>query len=199
MVLDAGAGAGIIRYMNFKDIAESVYGVDLDERVTNNPYLTKGIVADAGNLPFEDNYFDIVFSDNVLEHLNNPNQVFKEIYRVLKPGGYFLFKTPNKYHYVPLISMCTPHRFHQFINKLRGRDEQNTFPVHYRANSIKDIENLSDKAGFTECYVRTIEGRPEYLRFNVLTYLAGFLYEQIVNSADFLKIFRIVIIGWVKK
>ncbi len=199
MVLDAGAGAGIIEHMNIKGYAKTVYGVDLDERVVDNPYLDKGFVADVGNLPFEDNVFDVVFSDNVLEHLEHPLEVFNEVYRVLKPGGYFLFKTPNKFHYMPLIARCTPHKFHQFINKLRGRDEADTFPTRYKANSSTDIKNISVKAGFTESSIQLIEGRPEYLRFNFLTYLVGITYERIVNSADFLKIFRVLIVGWVKK
>lgn len=199
VVLDVGAGAGIIQHMNVKGIAKTVYGVDLDERVIDNPNLDKGFVSDAENLPFEDNYFDIVFSDNVLEHLDNPFEVFNEVYRVLKPGGYFLFKTPNKYHYMPVISRCTPHIFHRFINKLRGREEVDTFPTYYKANSLKDIKTLFDMAGYSKCSIKLIEGRPEYLRFNFLTYIVGLTYERIVNSTDFLKIFRILIVGWGKK
>lgn len=199
VVLDVGAGAGIIEQMNVKGIAKTVYGVDLDERVTENPYLDEGFVADAGNLPFEDNLFDVVFSDNVLEHLDHPLEVFNEVYRVLKPGGYFLFKTPNKYHYMPLIARCTPHKFHQFINKLRGRDEVDTFPTRYKANSKKDINTISDKAGFTECSIQLIEGRPEYMRLSGITYVAGAAYERLVNSTDIFSKFRILIVDWVKK
>ena len=62
-----------------------------------------------------------------MEHLEDPETVFGEINRVLKPGGIFLFKTPNRRHYMPLIAQLTPYRFHQFINKLRGRDSEDTF------------------------------------------------------------------------
>ncbi|MEI2780661.1 MAG: hypothetical protein V9H25_05130 [Candidatus Competibacter sp.] len=44
--------------------------------------------------------------------------VFREVARVLKRGGVFLFKTPNKTHYMPTIARLTPHRFHQFVNRI---------------------------------------------------------------------------------
>jgi SAM-dependent methyltransferase len=104
-VLDLGAGAGIVEQMNFKGLAASVCGVDLDPRVVNNLLLDEGRVANADQIPYEDSRFDVVFSDNVLEHLDKPLQVFREVARVLKPGGVFLFKTPNKWHYMPTIAL----------------------------------------------------------------------------------------------
>lgn len=45
-------------------------------------------VADAENLPFANNEFDIVYSWGVLHHTPNTERAFQEVYRVLKPGGY---------------------------------------------------------------------------------------------------------------
>ena len=101
--------------------------------MTTNPFLDEGRVSDASEIPYDSHQFDIVFSDNVLEHLEQPLDVFSEVARVLKPGGIFLFKTPNKWHYMPTIARLTPHRFHQFVNKIRGRAEADTFPTRYRA------------------------------------------------------------------
>jgi len=131
-VLDLGAGAGIIPAMNFRGKARRICGIDLDPRVTDNPFLDEGRVCDANSIPYPDNSFDLIFSDNVFEHLEQPELVLKEAMRVLKPGGRLLFKTPNRRHYMPLIARMTPHRFHQFVNRLRGRDEVDTFPTVYR-------------------------------------------------------------------
>lgn len=86
-LLDLGAGAGIVEQMNFRGCAASICGVDLDPRVVNNPMLDEGRVANADGIPYEANRFDVVFSDNVLEHLEEPLNVFREVARVLKPGG----------------------------------------------------------------------------------------------------------------
>ncbi|MCM8813188.1 MAG: class I SAM-dependent methyltransferase [Candidatus Omnitrophica bacterium] len=46
-------------------------------------------------LPFPDDTFDIVYSSNVLEHVQNPEGCFREALRVLKPGGSLCFVVPN--------------------------------------------------------------------------------------------------------
>jgi len=198
-ILDLGAGAGIISYMNFKGYGKKICGIDLDPRVESNPFLDEGKVADANKIPYPDESFDLIFSDNVMEHLDQPVLIFKEVKRVLKPGGLFLIKTPNKYHYVPTISRITPHSFHQFVNKLRGRDEEDTFPTHYLANSHSTLSNLAKSSGLKIESLDLIEGRPEYLRGIWPAYLLGILYERTVNAFGFLKSFRVILVGCFRK
>ena len=198
-LLDLGAGAGIVADMNFLGVGRKVCGVDLDPRVVNNPFLDEGRVSDAGEIPYPDHSFDLVFSDNVLEHLAEPRQVFLEVARVLKPGGLFMFKTPNKWHYMPAIARITPHWFHQLINHLRGRAEADTFPTLYRANTKEDVKELAVKTGFDVMFIRRIEGRPEYLRISALLYPMGLLYERIVNSSSVMEPCRILLIGSLRK
>lgn len=199
MVLDLGAGAGIVREMNFKGLAGKVCGVDLDERVTTNPMLDEGKVSDAGRIPYPDETFDVVFADNVMEHLADPSAVLAEVRRVLKPGGVFLFKTPNKTHYMPTIARLTPHWFHQLVNRLRGRAEVDTFPTLYRANTKRAVQRLANSAGFAVASIDRIEGRPEYLRIAWPAYLLGAAYERLVNSTEALAAFRILLIAELRK
>ena len=199
VILDLGAGAGIVEQMNFRGLASTVHGVDLDPRVVDNPFLDEGRISDAGEIPYPDAMFDLVFSDNVFEHLDRPLDVFEEVARVLKPGGLFLFKTPNKWHYMPTIARLTPHGFHQFINRLRGRAEVDTFPTRYLANTAGDIKKLAKLSGYDVLSIQRIEGRPEYLRMTAATYSIGFLYERLVNTTRLLECFRVLLIGTLRK
>lgn len=198
-VLDLGAGAGIVGAMNFRGIARKVCGVDLDPRVVDNPFLDEGRVSDAGEIPYPDNSFDLIFADNVMEHLEHPDEVFREIERVLRPGGKLLFKTPNRSHYMPVIARMTPHRFHQWVNRLRGRDESDTFPTRYRCNSPTQVARIAEASKLEVEVLELIEGRPEYLRISAMTYLIGIMYERLVNSTPMLKRFRILIIATLSK
>jgi SAM-dependent methyltransferase len=199
VVLDVGAGAGIVEAMHFRGQVAQICGVDLDARVEKNYNLDEGKLADAEKIPYNNCTFDVVFADNVMEHLDSPAVVFKEIYRVLKPGGVLLFKTPNRSHYMPLIARWTPHKFHQVVNKYRGRDSQDTFPTYYLANSEAQVNELANKAGFDLPRIDRIEGRPEYLRMTFVTYLFGIAYERFVNSSNLLSKWRILLIAELHK
>lgn len=197
--LDLGAGAGIVTQMNFRDQAARVCGVDLDPRVADNPYLHEAKLASGEGIPYGDAEFDLVFSDNVLEHLEEPAKVFAEVARVLKPGGYFLAKTPNRWHYMPMIARLTPHAFHRFYNRLRGRASVDTFPTRYRANSIGQIRRLAAATGFEITRIELIESRPEYLRMNPVTYWIGRVYERFVNSSSRFESLRILLVVELRK
>jgi len=56
------------------------------------------VKADITNLPFEDNSFDIIFCNHVLEHIPDDQQAMKELFRVMKPGGWGIFQVPLDYN-----------------------------------------------------------------------------------------------------
>jgi predicted SAM-dependent methyltransferase len=53
------------------------------------------VKADICDLPFEENSFDVVFCNHVLEHIEDDKKAMSELYRVLKPGGMGIFQIPQ--------------------------------------------------------------------------------------------------------
>ena len=195
IALDLGAGSGRVAAMNFKAAGRSVFGIDVDLAISANNQIDGACVGDASRLPFRDAAFDVVFADNLLEHLDKPELVFTEVARVLKPGGRFLVKTPNARHYVTVLARLTPHRFHQWINRRRGRRDADTFPTRYLANTGTALRVLAATAGLEAASIVSVESRPEYARINPALYVFGRAYERIVNSADWGALFRVVLLG----
>ncbi len=199
--LDYGAGRGNVEHMNFKGLVKKMCGVDPAEHVISNPYLddAKVLCLQKNLISYPDNTFNLVISDNVIEHIENPSIVFNEISRVLLSGGVFIAKTPNKWHYMPTIARITPVWFHKYYNNLRGRNSDDTFPTRYMCNTKADVYRYAEEAGLKVLRVNFIEGRPEYLRINPIPYLIGFLYERIVNNFSSLSKFRCVMIFELQK
>jgi SAM-dependent methyltransferase len=198
-VLDLGAGAGRVTQMDFRGRAGWIAGVDLDEAVKGNPLLDEAHVTDGEQLPFANESFDLVFSDNVFEHVARPDRVFAEVHRVLRPGGSFLLKTPNRWHYAMLIARLTPLWFHRFANRLRGRPSEHTFPTLYRANTASRLRQLGERSGFRIVAIEAVEGRPEYLRITAPSYLLGWAYERVVNATPKLAGLRVVLIATLER
>ncbi|WP_445382807.1 class I SAM-dependent methyltransferase [Robiginitalea sp. IMCC43444] len=53
------------------------------------------VKADICNLPFEDNSFDVILCNHVLEHIPDQEKALSELYRVMKPGGWGIFQVPQ--------------------------------------------------------------------------------------------------------
>ena len=49
---------------------------------------------DLHHAPFEDNTYDVIFCNHVLEHVEDANQCMRELYRIMKPGGWGIFQVP---------------------------------------------------------------------------------------------------------
>lgn len=93
-------GAGTARDVRFLIKNNDVYAVDISRTAVD--YLNKiGIKASKGNLDkpliFEDNSFDLIVAKDILEHLDNPLILSKEISRVLRQTGYAVIDVPNHF------------------------------------------------------------------------------------------------------
>ena len=98
MFLDVGCGGGN-RTLIFKDYGRRVFGVDrlvwLSDAAKREITFTQADFMQ-GRLSFEDSFFDIIFSFDVIEHLPEPKMMLREIRRLLNKNGVFVISTPNR-------------------------------------------------------------------------------------------------------
>lgn len=86
-------GCGSKPYENLFQ-ATSYIGVDAEHTGHNHAHSKVDVYFNGTTLPFENNFFDNVFTSEVLEHLFEPDQLLPEINRVLKSGGKLLLTVP---------------------------------------------------------------------------------------------------------
>ena len=118
-VMDFGCGKGRLVQALFR-LGFDAYGSDrkaywLDDQLPVSERLST-ISMSPYRLPFDENTFDVVVSTSVLEHAQNTEDCFREIRRVLKPGGWSMHLYPGKWYlpyephiYVPLVNFFWPH------------------------------------------------------------------------------------------
>lgn len=127
-----------------------IVGIDYDlPSLRKHRTISLRVRGDINTLPFKDSYFDLVTANMVVEHLAAPAIQFREINRILKPGGTFLFHTPNAIGYPSIMTKLTPENLkHKLIYLLDGRREEDVFETHYKANTRNQITTLAVMTGF---------------------------------------------------
>ncbi|PZR22719.1 MAG: SAM-dependent methyltransferase, partial [Flavobacterium psychrophilum] len=68
---------------------------NLDYTTTDLYSPLADVKADICNLPFEDNSYDLILCNHVLEHIPDDTKAMQELYRVMKPGGMGIFQIPQ--------------------------------------------------------------------------------------------------------
>ncbi len=205
LFLDLGCGTGQTEKDADRDLSRLPcrrVGLDVDADLAHNPVLDARALGAAESIPFADNSFLLVLADCVMEHITHPEAVTREVHRVLKPGGYFFFRTGNLYHYSMIASQLTPHVWHKrFVRKITRTegDLHEPYPTVYRFNTRRRMASCLSAAGFSHITLRVIESEPSYLVFHWLPLLVGVAYERLVNSASMFSFARAVILGACRK
>ncbi len=118
-------------------LARAVFGVDRDfQSLAQHDTIQRKVCGELHQLPFQDGSFDLVTANMVVEHLESPAIALREISRILKPGGLFLFHTPNAIGYSSLVTRLFPGRSLPHISRfLLGRKVEDVYPTFYRLNT----------------------------------------------------------------
>ena len=182
-VLDLGCGRGGVVELIWRDVRFAA-GIDpdaaslVDHRAAGMPVL-RGV---GEHLPFADETFDLIVSVWVLEHLSAPLDVLREVRRVLRPNGHFLFVTPNVRNPLVVanrIGRALPSLQRRLVPRVYGRGEADTFPVQYRANTPEAIRGVAAAAGLEVFELRVVPD-PTYLAWNGFMFRASVLAERLL-------------------
>lgn len=135
-VCEVGVGKGILLDAMIKENPAKLVGIDI-----SLPYLNaikakyqdkiQLFVANAENIPFQD-AFDLIVAADIIEHVFNVGDFLYSVNRALKPGGYFIVKTPNNEDIT-------------VYSKLKGCKYQF---VHLRNFNKKTLQKILTGAGF---------------------------------------------------
>jgi SAM-dependent methyltransferase len=192
-VLDAGCGRGVPVLRRFLGKAKRLIGIELVS-FTDVPEGVETHNADLANLPLEDGSVDLIISRSVFEHLLEPESVYLEFARVLKPGGQVLFLTANCWDYSVMVARLVPNRYHARVVKFaEGRAEEDTFPTVYKSNSRSTVHRLAGGAGLQVSRFEYLGQYPNYLMFNAALFVLGMGYEKLTTHVDALRFLR----GWI--
>jgi ubiquinone/menaquinone biosynthesis C-methylase UbiE len=182
-VMDLGCGRGGVVELFWRDVKLAA-GLDPDgPSLTEHRTHGMPVVTGRGEqLPFAGESFDLVVCIWVLEHLRDPETVLREVRRVLRPGGHFVFLTPNLRN--PLLALnrlgrVLPQLQRRLVPRLYGRIEADTFPVQYRANTASAIRALAASTGLQVADLRVIPD-PTYLAFNRLMFRASAMLDRLL-------------------
>ena len=160
--LGAGRGAGFERSKNPHEISlyslrgkvREYVGADPDHAaIARNMHVDRRVPIEAGKpLPFHDGEFDLVLSDWVLEHVTEPAQFASEVSRVLKPGGWFCARTPNRWGLTAMGARLIPSsQHHKVLRRLTPqRQEVDIFPTAYRLNTRSRIQKFFPARDWTD-------------------------------------------------
>ena len=141
-LLDVGSGNGF-----FLEIAKArgwnVYGTELTNQAVKE-CENKGFQMKKGSLnevDFKADQFDVITSFEVIEHINNPKEIVKEMHRILRTNGYIYITTPN---------------FNSVLRyRLKSRYDVIEYPNHLCYYTKKTLRLLFMNAGFSVKKIKT--------------------------------------------
>ena len=184
VVLDLGCGAGNSVDF-FKRINPEIrwFGTDIEGspegkmRTRNDGNFS---TYDGINLPYQDNFFDLIYSHQVLEHVRHPDNLLKNVFRVLKPGGYFTgsasylepYHSLSIYNFTPygLLVSLTDAGFQ--LKELRPGIDGLTLILRQVLNAPQKLQFLFNRVSL----------------FNFTVNISGFLFRLSHQEKNFLKL-----------
>lgn len=148
-ILDVGCGTGadVINFKKMFGRDADVIGIDVvklqielaQEKIKQNAVWADARWYDGENIPFTDNYFDAIYTSDVLGHVSNVPQWLRELHRVLRPDGALAMFSESK---------LGRHAFLRNYMLKRGLDVDPHAEFHISLYSKKKLKEMLTHAGF---------------------------------------------------
>ena len=137
-------------------------------------------VADATNLQYDDESFDVIFADAVIQHIIDVKTAIQELHRVLKPGGVMILSAVN--------SINPPHATYKKIKKIRGQEYEYGYERTYKPAELRKLffqAGLDDVSvdGFSIAYglLRLKKHKKIYGRLGTYLHRVVTLVDSVTN------------------
>jgi len=164
-VLEVGAAAGdTMIYAKENGYANKIFGIELTEvpdSNQNNSNFEKFIIGNIENLniPFQNNFFDVIIMGDVLEHLVDPYTVVNNMKKYLKPNGVVIASIPNVRNLKTFRNI--------YLRKSFNYSDQGIFDkTHLRFFTKKDTRALFEDEGY---YVLDVISNLKFRKSSVAT------------------------------
>jgi ubiquinone/menaquinone biosynthesis C-methylase UbiE len=203
LVLDVGCGnrSDLSRYLRNNGYNITIHGIDIDDYAKNNPDVDQVYIGSAEEMPFIDSTYDVVFSQFLLEHVEDAKKTLASMTRVLKEEGTLLITIPNPISPEGLVTKLTPYSFHIYFKKVVQKvnnASHNTFPTRFAFKSVENIHSILQQLGYQS--INSFYVAESYYRFRkryVLGNLSVF-YTKVLDKLGLNKLQSTVVIIAVK-
>ena len=193
-ILEIGCGREAPTLMRLRGRAKTLIGVDLIDfdNTSSDLLLINADVCNMSAVPSAS--IDLSYSRSVMEHIKDVRGAFSEISRVLRPGGKYIFLTPNAWDYASIIAQLVPIRLHaKIVNMTEGRKKMDVFPTFYKSNTRRKIRKIARANNFQLDHFEYLGQYPSYLTFSKPLFYLGSRYEKFLERHRHLHFLR----GWI--
>lgn len=169
-VLEIGTGAGT-DFIQFARVGADIYGIDLTEESINHvnkrleAYSLKGNVkvADAEDLPFDNETFDLVVSWGVLHHSPDTEKAISEAVRVTKSGGHIKLMLYNRHSIMALYVWGHAILMQKKIKSLKWALAHGIESEGTKAYTISEVKKIMNKLPVKILSIDTSVNKYDYL------------------------------------